>query len=288
MANGNMQGSGQERGAALIDSVLTLLITLPLLVAIYGWSYVDLDHPGLTGGPADFLISWVLPAVAVITFWVMKQATPGKMAFSARIVDAASGQPASVGQLVGRYFAYFVSAVPLCLGFLWVAFDRRKRGWHDKLAGTVVVRQQVQGKRPLRSLLWIVVIVIACVTIVWIGGFASEEGGQESAVKVADIGQSPANEYGTHQHRGPVEPAVAQEPSVPVPAPEKPAGNGEKAMPPIVSASVAISSESDVVAIPTVEKTAFVPASRKAYPSGDLRHCLDHHTNEKIVRCVEH
>jgi uncharacterized RDD family membrane protein YckC len=29
---------------------------------------------------------------------------------------------------------------PMCLGFLWIAFDKRKQGWHDKLAGTVVVR----------------------------------------------------------------------------------------------------------------------------------------------------
>jgi uncharacterized RDD family membrane protein YckC len=41
---------------------------------------------------------------------------------------------------VGRYFAYFVSTIPFCLGFLWVAFDKRKQGWHDKLAHTVVVR----------------------------------------------------------------------------------------------------------------------------------------------------
>ena len=30
--------------------------------------------------------------------------------------------------------------IPLCLGLIWVAFDARKQGWHDKLAGTVVVR----------------------------------------------------------------------------------------------------------------------------------------------------
>jgi uncharacterized RDD family membrane protein YckC len=42
--------------------------------------------------------------------------------------------------LIGRFFAYFVSIFPACLGFLWIAFDRRKQGWHDKIAGTVVVR----------------------------------------------------------------------------------------------------------------------------------------------------
>ncbi len=91
-------------------------------------------------GPADFLLNWVLPAVAVVLFWVYRQATPGKIAIGARIVDARTGGRPSTGQLIGRYFAYYVSMLPLMLGFIWVAFDARKQGWHDKLANTVVVR----------------------------------------------------------------------------------------------------------------------------------------------------
>lgn len=61
---------------------------------------------------------------------------------SLRVVDAESGGPLTLGQGVGRYFAYFVSTIPLGLGFLWVAFDKRKQGWHDKLAHTVVIRRR--------------------------------------------------------------------------------------------------------------------------------------------------
>lgn len=128
-------------GAAIIDTILIVLITFPLLIAIYGWAYFGSTQTSLIAGPADFLISWVLPAVAVIAFWIVKQATPGKMAVSTRIVDAASGEAASAGQLVGRYLAYYISLLPLGLGILWVAFDKKKQGWHDKLAGTVVVRR---------------------------------------------------------------------------------------------------------------------------------------------------
>jgi uncharacterized RDD family membrane protein YckC len=127
-------------GAAIIDTLLIMLVTLPLLVAIYGWAYFDAEQTGIVAGPADFVISWVLPAVAVIAFWILKQATPGKMAVSTKIVDAESGNAASTGQLIGRYFAYFAATIPLGLGILWVAFDKKKQGWHDKLAGTVVVR----------------------------------------------------------------------------------------------------------------------------------------------------
>lgn len=135
--------------ASVIDSVLIMCITIPLLISIYGWSYFDTGKTAFIAGPADFIISWVMPAVAIIVFWINKQATPGKMAISARIVDAETGNAPSTGQLVGRYFAYFVSAIPLCLGFLWVAFDRRKQGWHDKLAGTVVVRPIRRGSEPV-------------------------------------------------------------------------------------------------------------------------------------------
>jgi uncharacterized RDD family membrane protein YckC len=130
-------------GAALIDSVLLLAIITPLLYWFYGPSYFlegDAVH-----GLADVLLNWALPAVAVIVFWVYRQATPGKMVIKARIVDADSAGPPSTGQLVGRYFAYYISIIPLCLGLFWVAFDARKQGWHDKLARTVVVRDRSTG-----------------------------------------------------------------------------------------------------------------------------------------------
>jgi uncharacterized RDD family membrane protein YckC len=125
-------------GASIIDTILVMVICFPLVTWIYGREYWS--STALVQGPADFLINWVLPAIAVLLFWIYRQATPGKMAISARIVDAQTGGRPSNGQLVGRYFAYYLSMLPLFLGFIWVAFDPRKQGWHDKLAGTVVVR----------------------------------------------------------------------------------------------------------------------------------------------------
>ena len=125
-------------GASIIDTILSLIICLPLIYMVYGgeyWTSMDFIQ-----GPADFLITWVGPAVAVILFWMYRQATPGKMVIHAKIVDAKTGGKPSTGQLIGRYLAYYVSTIPLLLGFIWVAFDARKQGWHDKLAGTLVIR----------------------------------------------------------------------------------------------------------------------------------------------------
>ena len=134
-------------GAALIDSVLILMITYPILYALYGREYFA--SPKLVAGAGDFILTHVFPAIAIIVFWIFKSASPGKMAIRAKIVDARTGLHPTTGQLIGRYFAYYVSTIPFCLGFLWIAWDPRKQGWHDKLAGTVVVRPKGGGTKKV-------------------------------------------------------------------------------------------------------------------------------------------
>lgn len=125
--------------AAVIDVLILLVVSVPLQLAIYGTQYFSYAQKGEFAGFWDFVIQFVLPAVAVILLWKYRGATPGKMAISAKIVDADSGRTPTSGKLVLRYFAYLVSMLPFFLGFFWIAFDRRKQGFHDKIANTVVV-----------------------------------------------------------------------------------------------------------------------------------------------------
>lgn len=127
-------------GASLIDSLLILFVTGPLLFMIYGESYWASDE--MIQGPADILLSWIFPAVAVVLFWIKTQSTPGKKFVSAIIVDARTGNKPTTSQYIWRYLGYFVAAIPFFVGFIWVAFDKRKQGWHDKLAGTVVIKHE--------------------------------------------------------------------------------------------------------------------------------------------------
>lgn len=157
MEKSNMQeqeieyaGFWVRTGASIVDGILVMIITLPILVLIYGESYINGTNYGFIAGPADFLISWIFPAAAVILFWLKKQATPGKMAVKVRVVDAHTGKTLTVGQSIGRYLGYFAAAIPLGLGLLWVAFDSKKQGWHDKLAGTVVIRSKNFGPEPVK------------------------------------------------------------------------------------------------------------------------------------------
>ena len=125
-------------GAAIIDTVLLLIIIGPILTIIYGEQYWI--NEASVQGFWDVLLNYILPAVVVIIFWIYKSATPGKMATRLIIVDAKTGAKPSTAQFIGRYLAYFVSMIPLFLGIIWVGIDKRKQGWHDKLAGTVVIR----------------------------------------------------------------------------------------------------------------------------------------------------
>lgn len=127
--------------ATVIDSIIVLMVTAPMLLAVYGEEYFLGEEVRFVHGFLDFLISYVFPAIVIIIFWIYKSATPGKMVIRAKIVDAETGGKPSTGQLIGRYFAYYLSTIVFGLGFLWVVWDPKKQGWHDKLAGTVVIRQ---------------------------------------------------------------------------------------------------------------------------------------------------
>ncbi len=131
-------------GAALIDTILIEIIFIPVLTLIYGSDYWMSES--FFNGFWDVVFNYILPAIATILFWIYKSATPGKMVFKLSIVDAKTGEKASNGQLIGRYFAYFISIIPLFLGIIWVGIDKRKQGLHDKLAGTVVIRNTAKEK----------------------------------------------------------------------------------------------------------------------------------------------
>ena len=67
--------------------------------------------------------------------------TLGKRICNIRVVDAATGQPGiGVGRAIGRYFARWLSAIPVGLGYFWMLWDPKKQCWHDKLVNDVVVK----------------------------------------------------------------------------------------------------------------------------------------------------
>ncbi len=135
-------GFWKRLGASAIDSIIIVAIIAPILTVVYGKDYWlgESTHNGYL----DVLLNYIFPAIAIVLFWVYKSATPGKIYCRIRIIDVRSGKTPTPGQLIGRYLSYYVSLLPLGLGFFWVAFDKRKQGFHDKLSNTAVVVERDQ------------------------------------------------------------------------------------------------------------------------------------------------
>jgi uncharacterized RDD family membrane protein YckC len=149
-ANLEYAGFWPRLAATLIDSILWCCFLFPALYWIYGAAYFSLDRTGMFAGPADVLLSTIFPALAAILFWRGKKATPGKLALRLSVVDAKTGNTLAVGQSIVRYVAYMVSILPFGMGFIWIIFDPRKQAWHDKIAGSVVVREKSRGPLPVQ------------------------------------------------------------------------------------------------------------------------------------------
>jgi len=65
--------------------------------------------------------------------------TPGKMFLGLRVIQA-SGEKMTFGVAFLRWVGTIVSGLFLSLGYLWIAIDGKKQGWHDKIAATLVIR----------------------------------------------------------------------------------------------------------------------------------------------------
>jgi uncharacterized RDD family membrane protein YckC len=122
--------------AYIIDGIL-LSIAAGVIGAVTGnGMYGDLDHPNYSGSGVSLIVSWLYFALMESS---ERGATVGKMAVGLRVVTD-QGQRLSFLHATGRYFAKFVSAIIFGIGFLMVAFTDRKRGLHDMIAGTLVVK----------------------------------------------------------------------------------------------------------------------------------------------------
>lgn len=127
--------------ASFLDWILINILCIPAWIfLIYRAQYPSgLDDSDVEGTILLYSALYILAQIILLVLWFVKRASVGKMAISAKIVDAKTGKAPTKNQLIGRYFAYLLSFLPLGLGFLWIAFDSKKQGWHDKLAGTAVI-----------------------------------------------------------------------------------------------------------------------------------------------------
>lgn len=120
-------GFWRRFAAILIDGLILGVVLVPLNIFTSDIVYYSIASP--------------IQLVYMIGFWTWKGQTPGKMAMGIKIA-AADGGPIGLGRAIIRYLGYMVSSLLLGLGHLMIAFDGRKQGLHDKIAGTFVIRTE--------------------------------------------------------------------------------------------------------------------------------------------------
>jgi len=126
-------------GAYIVDSVVIGLVTLVLgipLAFLLGKSTGSMAIASF--GPLFYGMALLLPIAYHIYFLGKNGYTPGKGFLGLQVIRQ-DGTGMSYGDAGIRFFSYILSSIPLCLGFLWIGFDRNKEGWHDKIADTYVV-----------------------------------------------------------------------------------------------------------------------------------------------------
>lgn len=122
-------------GASIIDNII--MVALVPIGMLMGWNSMYSSEMTST---ADWL--WqILMAAFCVFCWVKFAGTPGKRLLRLKVLDERTGENVTVGQGVIRYIGYFPAILVLFIGLIWVAFDPKKQGWHDKMAKTVVVRE---------------------------------------------------------------------------------------------------------------------------------------------------
>ncbi|MBO9428036.1 RDD family protein [Sulfitobacter sp. R18_1] len=124
--------------AMLLDSIVVSIVGFVVIVAIY------ILLPGEPLGEAlaicaQILVPWVYFASMESSG---KQATLGKMALGIKVTDM-SGRPISFGRATGRFFSKFLSQIILLFGFFMAAWTEKKQGLHDKIANTLVIKDNV-------------------------------------------------------------------------------------------------------------------------------------------------
>jgi len=91
-----------------------------------------------------FLLLYLFALVVTVGYWIYfwgsTGQTLGMRLLRLRIVDAKTGGPIGYGRAAIRLLMTIVNSWACYIGWIWVAFDPRKQGWHDKVADSVVIR----------------------------------------------------------------------------------------------------------------------------------------------------
>lgn len=128
-------------GAALIDFIILASIMYTIYYTIF--KTTALIIPSTLFIHIFSSIFWLFHIAYFVGFWIWRGQTPGKIITGIKVIRTDSS-PVDWRYALIRYLGCIASAIILFIGFIWIAFDKRKQGLHDKLADTYVVKLPVR------------------------------------------------------------------------------------------------------------------------------------------------
>ena len=128
--------------AWIIDAIALGILTAAIAPLAGGSTPVTVETSGgVTVSYTTNAVGGLLGLIYFVGLWSWRGQTVGMIPFRLWVVNVADGTKPDVVRAFLRYIGLIISFVVLLLGVIWVAFDSRKQGWHDKLAQTVVIRR---------------------------------------------------------------------------------------------------------------------------------------------------
>ena len=147
---GTKAGVGRRLGAYLLDivtfwAIFAVVMLLSGLLAAGGMAASGGSQDAAVVAGFGWLASmfWAFIGYFVFLLWFLaKGKTPGKWLVRIQVADKRNGSFPGLGRMIVReIFGKWVSGLFLGIGYLWAVFDRDGQAWHDKIAGTVVLRK---------------------------------------------------------------------------------------------------------------------------------------------------
>ncbi len=136
VASVNYATFGERFVALIIDAFLVGLVT-GILGGIFGVSRVQSGEGSVVYSNPFSLLGPVYYVVMTVIYG----ATLGKKVMNIRVKKDGQERNLNWGEgILREIIGKFLSAIVLLLGYLWMLWDPKKQTWHDKLAGSVVVK----------------------------------------------------------------------------------------------------------------------------------------------------
>ncbi len=133
--------------AYVIDQAILFVPTIIALVLLEAAGIIPLGEADSTSvldfDPALNLIGLVREGAYFTLLIGLRGQTFGKRMLGLRVLRV-NGERISYLRSLGRYLSYFVSSLLFGLGFLFIAWTDNKRGWHDHICDTMVVKVERQ------------------------------------------------------------------------------------------------------------------------------------------------